>query len=927
MPSAEPTAFGALLRQHRLAADLTQAGLATLAGLSARGVQNLERGIARPRARTASALARALGLGEMQREELLAAVRPRARRSPSVLFRSESQHDPRPSPAPTGLPAPLASFVGRERQLEEVGQLLATNRLVTLSGVGGVGKTRLALEVARQVPVAVADGVHFVPLAPLRDPELVMPAIAQALGIRDSGDRPVLESLRAALRERRLLLVLDNCEHLPAAAPAVAELLAACPGLTVLATSRAPLHLYGEHEYPVPPLALPDLERIADPQALAGVPAVALLVERARAVRPDFRLTAQNAPAVAEVCVRLDGLPLALELAAARVKVLSPNAILARLGSRLDLLTGGERDRPARHQTLRAALAWSHDLLSAGEQRLLRRLAVFAGGCTLEAAEAVCAFGPEEADGDGLPPSDSPIFDRLATLVDQSLLQQRDQSGGEPRFVMLETIREDGLERLEASGEAPATRRRHAEYYLRLLAAAEPELQRAEQVVWLGRLQGELDNLRATLAWSREEARQGRAGGARRALRIASPLCWLWSIRGHLGEARRWLEWMLAASDDAPTPARVKALNSAGFLAFAQGEYGRAFALHEAAVVASRALADERSVAHSLTRMGIAARHQGAVEQAAALLEESLALNRTLGDSWGVAFVLKPLSLLAQDQGDYDRAVTFAEESVALLRAHRDKRNLASGLHILGLLAWMRGQYLWAAALCEESLAICYELEAPRGIAIASCKLGLVAWRLGDQRRAAALLTEGLMQASKVGGRAWIGVALNYLASVACDQHDYRRAARLLAATEAIWAALGAAPWPASRDDHARAVRAARSALGEGAFVAAFEQGQAMTLEATVEDARGLAEAVPAAASTGEPPADRELSLLTPREREVAALVARGLTDAQLAEALVIGRRTAETHVAHCLGKLGLATRAGLAAWAVEQGLAAARPA
>ena len=268
--------------------------------------------------------------------------------------------------------------------------------------------------------------------------------------------------------------MLDNCEHLLAAAPAVAELLAACPGLTVLATSRAPLHLYGEHEYPVPPLALPDLARLADPAALAGVPAVALLVERARAVRPDFRLTAENAPAVAEVCVRLDGLPLALELAAARLKLLPPQAILARLGSRLDLLTGGARDRPARHQTLRAALAWSHDLLSAGEQRLLRRLAVFAGGCTLEAAEAVCAFGAGEERGDGGPPSASPVFDRLAALVDQSLLQQRDQPDGEPRFVMLETIREDGLERLEASGEAPATRRRHAEYYLGLLEAAEP---------------------------------------------------------------------------------------------------------------------------------------------------------------------------------------------------------------------------------------------------------------------------------------------------------------------------------------------------------------------------------------------------------------------------------------------------------------------
>ncbi len=371
-------------------------------------------------------------------------------------------------------------------------------------------------------------------------------------------------------------------------------------------------------------------------------------MERARAVRPEFGLTAQNAPAVAEVCIRLDGLPLAIELAAARLKLLPPRAILARLGSRLELLSGGAQDRPARHQTLRAALASSHDLLSAEEQRLLRRLAVFVGGCTLEAAEAVCAFGAGEVDGDGLPPSASPVFDRLAALVDQSLLQETEHPDGEPRFVMLETIREYGLERLEASGEAPATRRRHAEYYLGLLEAAEPEFRRAEQMLWLERLQGELDNLRAALAWSHEEAKQGRAEGARRALHAGSALAWLWSIRGHFSEARRRLEWMLAASGDAPTPARARALNAAGYLASAQGEFGRASALHEAALLASRALADERSVADSLRGMGLAARHRGAVEQAAALLEESVALYRRLGDPGGVALALRPLSLTSE---------------------------------------------------------------------------------------------------------------------------------------------------------------------------------------------------------------------------------------------------------------------------------------
>jgi predicted ATPase/DNA-binding CsgD family transcriptional regulator len=840
---------------------------------------------------------------------------------------------------PHDLPAPLTRLIGREAEVRAVcDALLAPEvRLLTLVGAPGIGKTRLALAVARALvggPPAgadrglgaepwFADGVVFVPLAPLRDPMLVVSAIAQAVGVREAGGQSLPATLQAALRARQLLLVLDNCEHLPAAAPSVAELLAACPGLTVLATSRAPLHLYGEHEYPVPPLVLPDLARLADPQALARVPAVALLVERARAVRPDFGLTAQNAPAVAEVCVRLDGLPLALELAAARLKLLPPQALLVRLGSRLDILGDGTRDRPSRHNTLRAALAWSHDLLSAGEQRLLRRLAVFVGGWTLAAAEIVC-------DPDSDPAVD--VLDGIAALVDQSLVRVAEAPDGEPRYTMLETIREYASERLVASGEAAEIPRRHAEYFLALAEGAAPEFWRSEVIAAPNRLEAEHENLRAALAWSQNEVggsttrEDDRAAATDMWLRLVGALGSFWGVRGYFNEGRRWLEQALAARGWTSASARAWALNRAGWLARLQNDHDRATAFLEESRALYRDFGDKRGMAAAARYLGEVAQVRGDYARARPLLEEHLALLREVGDRRDVARGLACLALLARDQGQYERAAAILEESLDVYRSSGALHGIAGTLRDLASVMLYQGRYERAIALSDESLDRYRDLNDKRGIAWSLCHRGQVALVQRNGELAAALYGESLPLLRQLGDRAGIAPCLEGLAGVAGQAEEAERAARLFGSAEALREAIENPLSPAEGAGHEAAVVAARSKLPEEAFTAAWAAGRAMPLEQAIEYALTLPEHAPDPAALAEQPAGNKPSdPLSPREREVAVLVARGLTDAQLAEALIIGRRTAEKHVANCLGKLGLASRAGLAAWAVDRGLSAPR--
>ena len=436
------------------------------------------------------------------------------------------------------------------------------------------------------------------------------------LEVGETAGKPLVESLAGHLRGRSLLLVLDNFEQVLAAAPLLAELLTACPGLKVLVTSRAALHLSGEHEFPVPPLELPDPKHLPDLETLSQYEAVTLFIQRARAARPDFQVTNASAPAVAELCARLDGLPLAIELAAARVKLLSPQALLARLGRRLNLLTGGARDLPARQQTLRSAIDWSYELLEPDEQAMFARLAVFVGGCTLEAVEAVCHPGVDRP---------LEVLDGLALLVDRSLLRQVEGTEGEPRFGMLETIREYAAERFEESGDAETWRQRHAGYYLALAEQAAPELLGPQQGTWLERLEREHDNLRAALGWALEH------GGATLGLRLAVALGHFWAVRGHLSEGQAWLERALSRWSEAPAPARAGALSAAGHLAYIKGEYERAATLHEESLSVQRALGDQRGVALSLHNLGRVAHYSGDFERAAALYDESLAIRASIG--------------------------------------------------------------------------------------------------------------------------------------------------------------------------------------------------------------------------------------------------------------------------------------------------------
>jgi len=857
---------------------------------------------------------------------------------------------------PNNLPVQLTSLIGRGKEVATVQHLLHREdvRLLTLTGPGGTGKTRLGLQVAAELSDRFADGVYFVNLAPISDPALVVPTIAQTLDVKEVADHPLLDLVIAFLREKQVLLLLDNFEQVVSAAERITALLATCPQLKVLVTSREVLHVRGEQEVAVPPLSLPDPKRLPDLLALSQYEAVALFLQRAQAARPEFQVTTANAPAVAEICIRLDGLPLAIELAAARIKLLPPQALLARLGQRLQVLTSGVRDAPTRQQTLWNTIKWSYDLLNAREQRLFRRLSVFVGGCRLSAAEAVCGAGGDAAAGMG-----GSVLDGVASLMDKSLLQQTEQDSNEPRLAMLETIREYGLEMLSASGEMETTQHAHAAYYLTLAEKAEPELEGPQQIAWLERLEREHDNLRAVLEWSLKRQPGEEVGRHRElTLRLGKALMRFWITRGYVREGLAFLEQALMEREDTPTTLLARAQYVTATLVWYQGDYDRVEELCQQSLTSYRELADQWGIAtclHGAMRVALARGNAGAAQ---AWGEEALAIFRTLGDKGEATRTLEGLTLVALSQGNYAEAESFAEECLSLgkaigmryviarpllslariaidkgehARAHQllseclslshelgDKGRQATALALSGRLALAQGDTTTARSLAGESLVLFRESGDHQGAAESLSILGMAEAAQGDFAAAQALYAEWLTLAGS--DERSIAFSLEGLADAVVARGQLAWAVRLWSTAETVRDRIGIPMQPGRRAAYTRKVTATRAQLGEQAFAAAWAAGRTMTPEqaSVVPYQASLSEPVPQALHAPQPPAPTDL---TAREREVLRLLARGLSNAQIAEELIVSLLTVKAHLRSIYSKLGVTSRSAATRYALEHHL------
>jgi predicted ATPase/transcriptional regulator with XRE-family HTH domain len=701
------------------------------------------------------------------------------------------------------LPTPATPLVGRAREVEVVSNLLRQTdaRLVTLTGPGGTGKTRLAIQIGKSLLAHFSGGVFLVSLAPITDPALVPSAIAHALGVREAGSRALEDTLKDVLRDRRLLLVLDNFEQVTPAASYIGDLLAAAPDLKVLVTSRALLHLYGEYEFVVPPLALPDRNpgALPSPPDMLKFPAVALFVQRARAVKASFELTPANAPAVAEICARLDGLPLAMELAAARVKLFSPQAMLSRLGSRLTLLTGGARDLDPRHQTLRSAIGWSYNLLDADEQALFASMSVFAGGSTLEAAEAICSdfrlekTPPHQIENPGALRATKieNSFELLTSLVDKSMLRQEEDESGEPRFLMLETIREYAAEQLALSGAEEALRQQHALYYLAFAEAVDAGLRGPEQLAWLARAEREHDNLRAALSWSLEN------GQVEIAARLGVSLWLFWYAHGHLSEGRRWLSLALDLLIRLPTQdnmlggLRARLLYSAGMLASYQGDFTASLAHFGESLALGKELASDTHVAYAMSGQGWVMQCQADYEQSRVVLEEALGGLRAIGDKWTCAHVLNILGFISQMHGDGKEAHALYSESLALYQELGSRWGSRGPLTNLGWVTQLLGDYRRGAEYYAQSLEIAREIGDKWGTGEVLHRLGQTQFYMGNYSQAAPPLEEALSLFKELGDKYGMAWALHMLGQVELSLDAPDRAETYQAESLALFQELG----------------------------------------------------------------------------------------------------------------------------------------
>jgi predicted ATPase/DNA-binding CsgD family transcriptional regulator len=868
------------------------------------------------------------------------------------------------------LPVQRSLLIGREQEIARVCSLLQRSdvRLLTLTGTGGIGKTRLGLQVADDLSSNFADGVYFVPLASIRDPELIMPTIAQTLGVKESGGQLHLNLLKAYLRDKQVLLLLDNFEQVLTAAPGISDLLAACSRLKILLTSRAPLHISGEHEFHVPPLLVPDLKHLPTVERLSEYAAVALFLQRARMIKSDFQMSPTNARFIAEICVRLDGLPLAIELAAARSKLLPPQTLLSRLERRLAVLTSGEQDAPVRQQTLRNTLDWSYGLLNQDEQRLFRYLAIFVGGCYLSVFEKLC-----ESLGD----LSTPVLDGVASLLDKNLLQVTTSDGEEPRLTMLETVREYGLECLSGSGEMERARQAHASTYCSFVEQADwallgvereiwPEWSNREQETWLDWMEREYGNLRAALDFLLDQKE------IEAILPFAVGFANVWFFRGYPSDGRRYMERVVAASNTSKITSKARgwALYYSGWLAFYQSDNRRALALLEESKQLFLHLGYTRGVAASLTVLGNIEHHRGNVRTGNEMLEESLLLYRALGDYVGISYALMTQGILVFFRGELTRARSLFEESLVMSKKVGHRWEIASNLHYLGWTHLLQGDYERARQLSEESLALFKEVGHAGYAVETQIVLADEVAALGDEATAQALLEEALTRGREMESQDDIARALCGLGRLALRQNKLDRAqacyeealavlkqeARLpdrvqwvlasclegigeiaYAQKQATWAVRLLARAEALRTSDTyrntigreqtlfeRLLAKVTAQLGEMTFATLWAEGYNMSTEEVLairtQDEMRAQDPSPSTLPTTLPPTLPPAGL-TRREFEVLRLLAQGLTNVHIAERLVISVTTVNSYLSSIYSKLGVSSRLGAMRYAIDNHL------